>query len=139
METSNKIEVNATINQDVKKVWEYWNLPEHIMNWCFASEDWHVPNAKNDLNIGGKLCTTMAAKDGSFSFDFEGVYTEIEHLKKIVYTIADGREVDIEFIYDGEATTIIEKFEAESTHPIEMQRAGWQAILNNFKSYTENN
>lgn len=79
----------------------------------------------------------MAAKDGSFQFDFEGVYTNILEYKTIEYTINDGRKVKISFTADGEATGVAETFETENTHPIEIQRRGWQAILDNFKKYAE--
>lgn len=141
METANltTITVEATVNAPVEKVWEFWTEPKHITQWCHASDDWHAPYAENDLTTGGKCKTTMAAKDGSFSFDFEGVYSNIEPHKTIEYTIADGRKVKIDFTGQGSATNIIETFEAETTHSVDMQRSGWQAILDNFKKYTEKN
>ncbi|MES2419021.1 MAG: SRPBCC family protein [Bacteroidota bacterium] len=131
------ITVQATVNAPIAKVWEYWNKPEHIMQWANASADWHAPYADNDLRIGGKFKTTMAAKDGSFSFDFEGIYTHIDDQNLIEYTIADGRTVKISFIDTGSSIKIIETFEAEDINAIEMQRGGWQAILDNFKKHTE--
>jgi len=141
METTAKtaITVKATVNGPVEKVWKYWNEPKHITQWCAASDDWHAPKAENDLREGGNFSTTMAAKDGSMSFDFGGVYTKLESNKLIEYTIGDGRKVSIRFASNGNETRIEETFEAEDTNPIEMQRAGWQAILDNFKKYTENN
>ncbi|GAB3936735.1 SRPBCC family protein [Mucilaginibacter myungsuensis] len=141
METSNKttLTVSATINAPVAKVWEYWNKPEHITQWCQASPDWHAPYADNDLQVGGTFKTTMAAKDGSFSFDFGGVYSEVEGHKYIAYAMGDGREVKIKFEADGDTTAVTESFDAETQNPIEMQQAGWQAILDNFKKYTEEN
>jgi uncharacterized protein YndB with AHSA1/START domain len=133
------ITVQATVNAPVEKVWDCWSKPEHITRWCQASEDWHAPHADNDLRTGGKFSTTMAAKDGSFRFDFGGVYDHVEENKTIEYTLGDGRKVQINFAVDGNATNITETFEAESTHSIDMQRDGWQAILNNFKKYTEAN
>ncbi|MBE9586054.1 SRPBCC family protein [Mucilaginibacter sp. JRF] len=133
------ITVQATVNAPVNKVWNYWNLPEHITKWCQASADWHAPYADNDLRPDGKFKTTMAAKDGSFSFDFEGVYDAVEEHKLISYTMADGRQVSITFNGDADTTTVTETFDPESTNPIEMQQGGWQAILDSFKKYTEEN
>ena len=131
------ITVEATVNAPIEKVWKYWNEPAHITQWCAASDDWHAPYAENDLRKDGKFKTTMAAKDGSFSFDFEGVYTKVEPNKTIEYTMSDGRKVNIIFSSQGGSTHITETFEAESENSIDMQRAGWQAILNNFKAHTE--
>ena len=141
METASKtkITVETTINAPVKKVWNYWSSPEHITKWCQASDDWHAPYADNDLRKDGTFKTTMAAKDGSFSFDFGGVYTNVEEHKAIAYTINDGREVNVSFTPEGNATKVVETFDAENTHSIEMQKGGWQAILDNFKKYTEAN
>lgn len=134
------ITVQATVNAPVHRVWQYWNEPGHIKNWAFASDDWHCPASENDLRKGGKFSSTMAAKDGSFSFDFGGVYDEVETNKYIAYTLGDGRKVSVNFTAEGDnSTRIVETFEAEGTNPIEMQQAGWQAILNNFKKYVENN
>ncbi|RYD76315.1 MAG: polyketide cyclase, partial [Sphingobacteriales bacterium] len=96
------ITIEATINAPVDKVWEYWNNPEHIKNWAFASPEWHAPNAANDLRVGGNFSTTMAARDGSMSFDFGGTYTTVEENKLIEYVLADGRQVKIVFEADGE-------------------------------------
>ena len=135
--TSTQITVEAIVNAPVKKVWESWNEPKHITKWCQASEDWHAPYAESDLRTGGKFKTTMAAKDGSVSFDFEGEYTRVEPTTLIEYTIADGRRVRIRFESLDDKTKVTETFEAEGTNSIEMQRGGWQAILDNFKRYTE--
>lgn len=134
-----KITVKNTIQAPVEKVWKYWTQPEHIMNWSFASDDWHTPAAENDLREGGKFSSTMAAKDGSMSFDFGGVYTKIEEHKVIEYTLGDGRTVSIIFSEEGNATNIVETFDAETQNSVEMQQFGWQAILDNFKKYTEGN
>lgn len=131
------ITVEATVNAPVEKVWKLWNDPQHITKWCSASDDWHAPNAENDLRKDGKFKTTMAAKDGSFSFDFEGVYTRIEPNKTIEYTMSDDRKVKIDFSSSGNTTKVTETFEAETENPIEMQRGGWQAILDNFKKHVE--
>jgi uncharacterized protein YndB with AHSA1/START domain len=137
--TKNFITVEATIKASIDKVWKFWTEPKHIMQWCNASDDWHAPFAENDVRVGGKFKTTMAAKDGSFSFDFSGVYTHVEVNKSLAYTIEDGRTVQITFSSEGNDTKVVESFEAESTNPLEMQKGGWQAILNNFKKYTEAN
>ena len=141
METANKtfVTVESTINAPVEKVWQYWSAPEHITQWCQASDDWHVPHAENDLRTGGKFKTTMAAKDGSFSFDFEGVYDKVDENKAIEYTIADGRKVVVRFIPEGSNTHVVEEFEAESINSVEMQKSGWQAILDSFKKHAEAN
>ena len=141
METTAKtsITVEATVKAPIQKVWAYWNEPQHITKWCAASDDWHAPFAENDLRKGGRFKTTMAAKDGSMSFDFGGVYNEVEPNKLVVYTIDDGRKVKIAFAASGNEVKVVETFEAESTNPIELQRGGWQAILDNFKKYTEKN
>lgn len=141
METTKKttITVEATVKAPVEKVWQYWSEPQHITKWCQASDDWHAPYAENDLRTDGKFKTTMAAKDGSFSFDFEGVYTNVQPNKVIEYVMPDGREVKITFAANGNETKVTETFDPEDTNPLEMQRGGWQAILDNFKSYTESN
>ncbi len=140
METSAKaITVEALVNAPVSKVWRYWNEVEHITKWCQASDDWHAPYAENDLRKGGTLKTTMVAKDGSVSFDFVAVYSNVEPQKRIDYTIADGRKVTILFNEEGDQTRITETFELEGTNPLEMQRGGWQAILDSFKRHTEEN
>lgn len=137
--TSNMITVEALINAPIEKVWKFWTKPEHIMVWNAASDDWHTPSATNDLRTGGKFTSRMEAKDGSFGFDFEGIYDEVINMELIKYSMADGRKVQVDFIKEGNNTQIIEKFDPESVNPIDMQKAGWQAILNNFKKYTEAN
>lgn len=139
METINAtaITVETTVNAPIEKVWDYWTGTQHITSWYQATDDWHAPFAENDLTEGGKFITTMAAKDGSFSFDFGGVYTTVEQHKRLAYTLDDGRKVKIDFVSDGDTTTVTETFEAENTHSLEMQQSGWQAILDNFKKYTE--
>lgn len=134
-----EITVQTTVNAPIKKVWEFWSKPEHITKWCNASDDWHVPYADNDLRKDGKFKTTMAAKDGSFSFDFEGAYTEVIDHSLIEYAIADGRKVKITFTGEGGSTKVVESFEPESVNSIEMQQGGWQSILDNFKKYAEAN
>lgn len=131
------ITVENTINAPVEKVWQYWTKPEHITQWNNASDDWHTPRAENDLRAGGSFVSRMEAKDGSFGFDFGGVYDAITTNEYLEYTLGDGRKVKINFTADGNKTKISESFEAESINSTEMQRGGWQAILDNFKKYTE--
>lgn len=138
METKN-ITVEATVNAPVEKVWKFWSGPEHITRWNAASEDWHTPHAENDLRVGGKFSARMEAKDGSFGFDFGGTYDAVKTNEHIAYTLGDGRKVTIDFLSQGNATKVVETFEMENTNPEEMQRVGWQAILDNFKKYTESN
>ncbi|MEO7214602.1 SRPBCC family protein [Mucilaginibacter sp.] len=136
------ITIEATIKAPIEIVWDLWVQPEHIVKWNNASDDWHTPKATNNLKVGGKFSATMAAKDGSMSFDFEGTYSKVVEYQQIAYTIADGREVSVIFSADAEddeITKVVETFEPEGTNPIEMQRQGWQAILNNFKKYVEEN
>lgn len=141
METTGatKITVETVVKAPVEKVWKYWSLPEHITKWCAASDDWHAPKAENDLTVGGKFSTRMEAKDGSFGFDFGGVYDAVKANELIEYTMGDGRKVEVHFTENGNETKVVETFDAENTHSLEMQQGGWQAILNNFRNYTETN
>lgn len=134
-----KINIETLISADVQKVWDYYSAPEHITKWNFASDDWHCPSAENDLRVGGKFKSRMEAKDGSFGFDFEGVYDEVVNQKKIAYTMPDGRQVTTDFESDGGRTKVTTTFDAENENPIEMQKTGWQTILDNFKKYVESN
>ena len=141
METANKtkITIEATVNAPVEKVWKLWSAPEHITKWASASDDWHTPRAENDLRTGGKFSSRMEAKDGSMGFDFGGVYDNVRENELIEYTMGDDRRVIINFTGKGNETKIVQTFDAEETNPVEMQRGGWQAILNNFKKYAESN
>ncbi|MBI1768210.1 MAG: SRPBCC family protein [Bacteroidetes bacterium] len=140
METATKtITVENTVKAPVEKVWRLWTEPPHIKNWNNASDDWHTPFAENDLRIGGKFNSRMEAKDGSFGFDFGGVYDEVKLNQKISYTIGDGRKVSITFTANGNETKVTETFEAESENSLDLQRNGWQTILDNFKKYAETN
>jgi len=134
-----KITVETSVKAPIEKVWNVWTTPEHIMQWNNASPDWHTPKAENDLRKGGKFVSRMEAKDGSFGFEFWGIYDEVDHLALISYTMGDGRKAEVSFSAEGNQTKITETFEAESENPIEMQKAGWQAILDNFKKYAESN
>ncbi|WMT40903.1 SRPBCC family protein [Paenibacillus sp. D2_2] len=132
------ITIETTVQTPVEKVWEFWTEPQHLTKWNSASDDWHTPKAENDLRVGGKLLTRMEAKDGSFGFDFGGVYDDVRINEFISYTMDDGRKVAITFVSQEDSTKVIEIFDAEATNPVEMQRAGWQSILDNFKKYCEN-
>ena len=136
-EKKSKITVETTVNAPVEKTWKYWTEPEHIKQWNNASDDWHTPHAENDLQVGGKFLSRMEAKDKSFGFDFGGVYDDVQINKYIEYTLGDDRKVQITFSGNGHETKVSETFEAEDTNSTEMQRGGWQAILDNFKKYTE--
>lgn len=132
-----QISVSACVNAPVDKVWQAWTGPEHITQWNAATPDWHCPKAENDLRVGGKFSSVMAARDGSFEFDFNGIYSEVTEHKSIQYAMPDGRNVSIKFEDLGDHTQVTETFDPESMNSLEMQQAGWQAILDNFKSYTE--
>jgi len=139
METteSTVITVEATVNAPAEKVWTVWNKPEDIMQWSHAADDWHTTSSENDLRPGGKFSSRMEAKDGSFGFDFWGIYDEINPNELITYTMGDGRKVKNVFKREGNAIKVTVTFEAENQNPVEMQRGGWQAILDNFKKYAE--
>lgn len=141
MESTDKIfiTVAVTVDASLEKVWNCFNSPEHIVHWCFASDDWHAPAAENDFREGGKSTTTMAAKDGSFSFDFSWIYTKIKDLETLEYLLEDGRTVAVTFQQTEQGVLLTEIFEPESENTLELQKEGWQAILDNFKKYVEEN
>jgi len=131
------ITIETTISAPIAQVWETWTSPEHIQHWNFASPDWHCPKATSDLKVGGEFHYEMAAKDGSFSFDFWGTFQQIEEGKMIASVLGDGRNMQVTFEATEAETKVVEQFEPESQNPEEMQKAGWQMILDNFKSYAE--
>lgn len=133
-----KIKISSTIGSGIEKVWECWVLPEHITQWNFASDDWCCPKAENDLRVGGRYLARMEAKDGSFGFDFEAIYDEVEPMKKISYVMTDGRRAITNFESFGNEVKLTTEFDPEDQNPIDMQRDGWQSILDNFKKYVEN-
>ena len=141
METLEKtiITVEQTMNAPVAKVWQFWTTPEHITKCNNASDDWHTPRAENDLRSGGIFASRMESRDGKMGFDFGGTYDAVTTNEYIEYTLSDGRKVKTNFTPMGASTKVVESFEAENTHPIDMQRQGWQSILDNFKKYTEAN
>jgi len=134
----NKILVKAIAAAPIDKVWDYYTKPERITKWNFADPSWHCPTASNDLKVGGKYIARMEAKDGSSGFDFEAVYTEVIAQQKLSYQF-DGRNASIDFISKQDKTEVIIQFDPETENSIELQREGWQAILNNFKKFTEEN
>ncbi len=134
-----KINIEATINASLAKVWQYYTEPKHITQWNNASDDWHTTRAENDLRQDGKFLYRMEAKDGSFGFDFGGVYDEVKANELIGYTMDDGRKAKIVFASADDRTKIVIDFDAETENPIELQRDGWQAILDNFKKYVQTN
>jgi uncharacterized protein YndB with AHSA1/START domain len=131
------ITVKTNIASSIAKVWDSWNKPEHITNWAFASDDWEAPSAENDLRVGGKFKTVMSAKDKSSSFNFEGIYSIVMEHSLIEYDMSDGRHVKIVFEETPLGVQVTETFDLESENSEELQRSGWQAILNNFKNYVE--
>jgi len=133
------ITIQALIHAPVKEVWKCWTSPGDIVKWNQASDDWHTTRAENDLRTGGKFKSRMEAKDGSFGFDFWGIYKTIVPEKLIESELGDGRQMKIEFHEKDEHTELVETFEAENTNPLEMQKNGWKGILNNFKKYVESN
>lgn len=133
-----KLTVTTEINKPIREVWNYFNNPEHITQWNFAHESWECPSAKNNLTIDGKLEVRMQAKDGSFGFDFVGIYDEVIENDLIRYHMEDGRKVEILFEQlSADKTKVTENFDPENENPLEMQHQGWQAILDNFKKYSE--
>lgn len=134
-----QITIEATVKAPVTKVWQYYTEPKHITKWNNASDDWHTTRAENDLRKGGKFLSRMEAKDGSFGFDFGGVYDDVKANELIAYTMDDGRKAKIAFASADNRTKIVIDFDAETENPIELQRGGWQAILDNFKKYVQTN
>ena len=131
------ITVENIIQAPVATVWDYWTKPEHITQWNNASPDWHTPRAESDLRTGGHFVYRMEARDGSMGFDFGGAYDEVKDHELIDSTLGDGRKLTILFTANGNTTAVKESFEAEGMNPVALQRAGWQAILDNFKKYVE--
>ncbi|MBL8015252.1 MAG: SRPBCC family protein [Candidatus Doudnabacteria bacterium] len=134
---SEAITVSAEINSPVAKVWDYYTQPEHITQWNNASEDWHTPRAENDLRPGGHFLSRMESRDGTQGFDFTGTYEAVEEHKLIKYTMDDDRKVTITLSEADGKTKMDVTFDPETENTPELQRSGWQAILDNFKSYVE--
>ncbi len=136
-ETKTTVTVEATINAPAEKVWKLWTTPEDICQWNNASDDWHTTRAENDLRACGKFTSRMEAKDGSMGFDFWGIHDEVKTTEVIASTMGDGRKMKVIFTSLGDSTKVTELFEAETQNTIELQRGGWQAILDSFKKYAE--
>lgn len=132
-----KITIETIINAPLELVWECWVGLGHISKWAFASDDWQAEAKENNLVVGGVFKTYMSAKDGSAGFDFAGTYTVVEEKKKLAYALGDERAVEVLFEETPDGVRVTEIFDPENENPIEMQRAGWQSILDNFKKYTE--
>jgi uncharacterized protein YndB with AHSA1/START domain len=133
-----KITVSAIVLASKQKVWEYYTQPQHITQWNFADPSWHCPSASNDMQVGGRYIARMEARDGSFGFDFDAVYTEINPGENFTYEFG-GRHASITFNEINGQTEVAITFDPETENPIELQQQGWQAILDNFKKYTEEN
>ncbi len=131
------VTVETTVLVAIEKAWELFTKPEHIINWNFATDEWHCPSAVNEFKPGGKFVWRMEAKDGSMGFDFSGIYENIILNKRIAYKLDDDRQVTIYFSELAQGTKVIETFDPENNNPIDIQREGWQAILENFKKYAE--
>ncbi|MCB0770673.1 MAG: SRPBCC domain-containing protein [Flavobacteriales bacterium] len=132
------ITISTRIARPVAHVWACWTAPEHIVHWNAASDDWHCPKAVNDLREGGAFCYCMAARDGSFSFDFAGTHTAVVPTQRIASTLDDGRKMEVTFTAEGDGTLVTEHFDPEDENPRDMQRSGWQAILDRFALYAGN-
>jgi uncharacterized protein YndB with AHSA1/START domain len=143
METSTNLQpitIETTVNAAPEKAWKIWNTPSDIIQWCSPHlPTWHTPSAENDLRAGGTYKARMEARDGSMGFDFVAVYDEVTPNEHFAYTIADGRKVVVDFIAEGGQTKIVQTFDPENQNPVDFQRAGWQAILDNYKAYVEAN
>ena len=131
------VTVSVTVNAPLQRTWAIFTEPVYITQWNFASDDWHTPRAENDLRVGGSFSSRMEAKDGSFGFDFGGVYTAVNLQQSFDYVLGDGRKVSVQMEGNGDTTLLTQKFEAEQQNPVELQQGGWQAILNNFKKFAE--
>lgn len=132
-----KVVIRAVVKGQLSEVWEAYTSPVHIVNWNFAIPEWHCPNAANDLRVGGEYFARMEARDGSMGFDFRAVYKTVSPGQAFAYVLADGREVSVELVPQGDGIEIVVSFDPEGQNPVEVQRAGWQAILDNFGRYAE--
>lgn len=131
------VRIAAKLNVTPEHAWQVFTSPTHITEWNFASEDWICPSATNDLRVGGKFSSRMEARDGSMGFDFEGIYTDVETMKRLEYTLFDGRKVIVTFTPEANGVLVEEFFEPESIHPVDFQQAGWQSILDQYKKHAE--
>ena len=132
-----KLLIEVHVASNAEKAWACYTDPQHITQWNFASPDWHCPSASNDLRVGGKYIARMEARDGSFGFDFEGIYSAVKQGSSLSYGLSDGRKVEVRFQPTAEGTRVEVEFDAENENPIELQKGGWQAILNNYAKHTD--
>ncbi len=132
-----KIRIEAMVAAPPAKVWDFWTSPDHVTKWNAASDDWHSPRATNDLTVGGTFNYRMEARNKSAGFDFRGTYTIVTPRERIHFVMGDGRHVDVRFVPEGDGVRVVEEFETETTNSAELQRTGWQAILDNFKRHVE--
>lgn len=132
-----QITIQTIVKSGIDSVWAAWTTPDDINQWNAASDDWHNPRSSNDLRPGGQFSYRMEARDGSFGFDFGGTYTNVVPHKLIEYVLGDGRAVSVRFEPVEAGVQVIETFEAEDVHAAEMQKQGWQSILNRFAAYVE--
>lgn len=132
-----KITVETLVAAPIESAWDAWVTPEHIKRWNFATDTWCCPSAETDLRLGGAFKYRMEAKDGSFGFDFEGVFTKVEPPHALRFALGDDRHVAVEFTQTEHGTRVVETFDAEDENSAELQRQGWQSILDHFKRYIE--
>ena len=135
--SDSSITVDTTVTAPRPEAWHYYTESEHVINWNFASEDWHCPAAVNDLRVGGDFKITMAAKDGSMQFDLEGTYDEVDPESHIAYTLENGRKVSVDFAEAGKETKVTVTFDPEAGQDRKEQRSGWQSILDNYRKYVK--
>ncbi|CAD0002649.1 SRPBCC domain-containing protein [Flavobacterium salmonis] len=133
------ITVQTSVNAAIEKVWEFWTIPKHIQKWNNPTDDWYTPAVENDVKDGGKFKYTMATKDGSISFDYEGIYTKVDKFLVIEYQLVGNRTGSVQFESQGDKVKITEIFEPEKTHPASEQKQFCQGVIDNFKKYTEAN
>lgn len=132
-----KITVETLVNAPLSRVWNAWSNPDDIKQWNTAQDDWHTTHSTVDLREGGSFLSRMEARDGSVGFDFEGTYTRLVPERTIEYRMSDGREVEVQFVESADGVAIRSTFDAETENPPEVQRQGWQAILENFGRHVE--
>jgi uncharacterized protein YndB with AHSA1/START domain len=130
----NQITVEIVTKKSVSDAWDVFTNPVFIIQWNFASKDWHCPKAVNNLFENGIFNYRMESIDGKYGFDFSGKYVKVDQYKEIIYKLGDTRIVKVEFLEVNKEVIVRETFDAETENPIELQRNGWQSILSNYKS-----
>jgi uncharacterized protein YndB with AHSA1/START domain len=131
------ISVSTTVDVPRSETWHYYTEAEHVINWNFASEDWHCPAARNDLREGGTFAITMASKDGNMEVELEGTYEEIKPEQHIAYTLENGNKVTVDFKDQDDGTRVDIRFEPDPDEDHDSQRDQWEGILGNFRQYAE--